>query len=236
VTATPPTLLLTRPEVQSRELAERLRPRIPADVKVVVSPILEIAPVPFDLPADPSFLILTSAHGAEAAAGLPGLPDLTAWCVGDRTAEAARALGLRAVSAGGTAQDLLALLRREHPNGTGLHLRGRHVAAELAGALTSAGIDTHEVVAYDQVARSLSSEALACLGGPGIVVLPVYSPRSARLLAAATDGAVAARDVVAISRQTADAWPGAAATVSAAPDGPAMEDAIIARLRACAAC
>ena len=235
MTATPPTLLLTRPEGQSRELAERLRGRIDPGVPVVISPILEIVPVPFDLPADPAFLILTSVHGAEAA-DIASLSGLTAWCVGDRTAEAARASGLRAVSAGGTAQDLLALLRRERPVGTGVYLRGRHAATDLANALNSAGTDTHEVIVYDQVARPLSPEARARLGAPGTVVLPVYSPRSARLLAAATEGAVARCEAVAISRQTADVWPRGAAAVAAAPDGAAMEDAIIARLRACTAC
>jgi uroporphyrinogen-III synthase len=237
VTATPPTLLLTRPEAQSRDLAGRLRARIQVDVPIVVSPILEIVPVQFDLPVDPAFLVLTSVHGAEAVAGrkaaLAGLP---AWCVGDRTAEAARAAGLSAISAGGTVEDLLALLLRERPKGPGVYLRGGHVAANLADALRTAGIDTHDVVVYDQAARSLSSEALASLARPRPVILPVYSPRSARLLAAATDGAAAVLEIVALSPQVAEAWPGPVTTVSAAPDGPTMEDAIVARLRACAAC
>ena len=236
MTDTLPTLLLTRPEAQSRDLARRLRARIPATVPIVVSPILEIAAVEFDLPLAPGFLILTSVHGAEAVGGVAALSGLTAWCVGDRTAEAARAAGLAAVSAGGTAEDLLALLDRERPQGTGLHLRGRHVAADVAEALTSAGTDTESVVVYDQIARPLSPEALACLDRPAPVILPVYSPRSARLLAAATDGARAARDIVAISRQAAAAWPGPVASIAAAPDGLSMEDAIVACVLSRVAC
>jgi uroporphyrinogen-III synthase len=169
---------------------------------------------------------------------MPGLAGLPAYCVGDRTAEAARAAGLVPVSAGGDAADLLDLLLRHRPEGPGLHLRGRHVAADLDGALTSAGIDTHSVIAYDQTPRPLSPEALACLAWPGRVVLPVYSPRSARILAAETTGATARREVVAISAQVAGAWPDPAevVAVAAAPDGAAMEAAILARLSAPTAC
>lgn len=228
MTDTHPTLLLTRPEAQSRDLAQRLRGRIPAEVSVLVSPILEIVPLPFDLPVEPAFLVLTSAHGAEAAGRVAALAGLTAWCVGDKTAEAARAAGLSAVSAGGSADDLVALLTRERPRGPGLHLRGRHVAADVSDLLKSAGSDTHSVIAYDQVARPLSPEALARLDRTGHVILPVYSPRSARLLAEATEGARAARDIVAISRPAAAAWPGPVAAIAATPDGAAMEDAIVA--------
>ncbi len=234
--ATFPTLLLTRPEAQSRDLAGRLRARIPPAVPILVSPVLEIVPVPFDVPVAPAFLILTSAHGAAAARAVPGLQGLTAWCVGDRTAEAARAAGLSAVSAGGTAEDLLARLRAARPTGLGLYLHGRHVAADIAGALGEAGIETHTAVAYDQVERPLTAEARACLARSGAVIVPVYSPRSARLLAAATDGAAAPLDIVAISRHAAEAWPDVQATVAASPDGPAMEDATVMRVCAHAAC
>jgi uroporphyrinogen-III synthase len=236
VTATLPTLLLTRPEAQSRGLARRLAARIPAGVPILVSPILEIVPGEIDLPAAPGFLILTSVHGAAAAGGLGALKGLTAWCVGDRTAEAARAAGLAARSAGGTAEDLLACLVQARPAGLGLYLHGRHVATDLAAALARAGIETYSAVAYDQVARPLSAEARACLARPGTVILPIYSPRSARILAAETERAVALREVVAISRPVADAWSGGPVTVAAAPDGPAMEDATVARVRAHAAC
>jgi uroporphyrinogen-III synthase len=238
VTDTPPTILLTRPEAQSHETAGRLRARIGAAVPILVSPILGIDPVDVDLPARPRVLILTSVHGAAAAGRVPALAGLRAWCVGDRTAEAARAAGLAAVSAGGDAEDLLALLTRERPEGPGLHLHGRHIAADLAQALTSAGLETHSAIAYDQTPRPLSPEALACLAWPGRVILPLYSPRSARLLAAETAGSAARREVVAMSAQVAEAWPDPSevAAIAAAPEAAAMEDAIVARLAPPSAC
>jgi uroporphyrinogen-III synthase len=235
VTETRPTILLTRPEAQSRELATRLKAQI--DVPILVSPILEIVPVSFTLPVTPRFLILTSAHAAEGArsAGLSGLP---AFCVGDRTAEAAAAAGLLPRSAGGDADALLALLKDAQPDGPGLYLRGRHAASDLEKDLAQAGIDTHSVVAYDQLPRPLSPEARAALHGTVPVILPVFSPRSARLLAAEAEGATAPLDLIPISANAAAAWNGrpASITIAAAPDGPSMEHAIVARARARLAC
>jgi uroporphyrinogen-III synthase len=230
-----PTILLTRPEAQSRDLAARLRTQI--DVPILVSPILEIAPVHFTLPVTPRFLILTSAHAAEAAqaAGLTGLP---AFCVGDRTAEAAAAVGLLPRSASGDAGALLGLLKDAAPEGPGLYLRGRHAASDIEPDLVQAGIDTHSVIAYDQLPRPLTPEARAALHGAAPVILPLFSPRSARLLASEAEGATAPLDLIPISANAAAAWKGRAAsiTVAAAPDGPSMEHAIVARARARLAC
>ena len=232
-----PTILLTRPGTQSRALAERLRRRL-GNVPILISPILDIVPVAFDLPGTPRFLVLTSAHAAEAASRVGRLAGLPAYCVGDRTAEAARAAGFEAISAGGDAADLAALVAARRPTGPGLHLRGRHVASDVPELLNSAGIDTFSAVAYDQVALPLSDEARAALDRSAPLIVPVYSPRSSRLLADACGSARAPLDVVAISDAAAAPWrPGHAAVfVAAAPDGPSMEDAIAGRARARSAC
>ncbi len=235
MTETRPIILLTRPEVQSQELAARLRAHV--EVPILVSPILEIVPVPFTLPVAPRYLVLTSAHAADAArlAGLTGLP---AFCVGDRTAEAAAQAGLLPRSAAGDADALLALLRDVAPQGPGLYLRGRHAASDIGTELSEAGSDTHSVIAYDQLPRPLSPEARAVLHGTAPVILPVFSPRSARLLAAEAESATAPLDLIPISANVAAAWKGrpASLTIAAAPDGAAMEHAIVARARARLSC
>jgi uroporphyrinogen-III synthase len=238
VTHTLPKILLTRPEAQSRALASRLRGRVGDQVPILISPILEIVPVPFEVPLEPRLLVLTSAHAADAAARVATLAGLPAYCVGDRTAEAARAAGFEAVSAGGSAGDLLALMVEKGVRGPVLHVRGRHAASDLEKELISAGIDTHSVIAYDQTQCPLSSEAIAALAGNVPLVLPVYSPRSSYLLAAECVRVSPLLEIVAISRNAADPWSGTDATVSivAAPDGRSMEDAIVERVRARTAC
>lgn len=238
MTQTLPKILLTRPEAQSRALAARLGARLGADVPILVSPVLRIVPLSFELPVNPRFVVLTSVHAADAAARVAGLSGLPAYCVGDRTAEAAQAAGFAAVSAGGAADDLLALMLRMEARGPALYVRGRHAASDLAESLVSAGIETHPVIAYDQLRRPLSAEAREALGGDAPVVLPVYSPRSSRLLAEECGRIPPTLDIVAISRNAAEPWLGteASLTIAAAPDGASMEDAIVDRVRARAAC
>lgn len=227
MTATPPiplTILLTRPAPQSGAFAALLRPRIAPAIPILVAPILEIVPLPVPpLARRPRFVVLTSVHAAAALAALPEVRELAAYCVGDSTAAAARAAGAQAISAGGDAAALRQLLERERPEGPGLHLRGRHVAADFADL---AGIDS--VAVYDQVARPLDAGALAALDGAARVILPVFSPRSARLLGAACAGRRAPRAVVAISTRAAAAWPEPAeiAAVAAVPEAEAMADAV----------
>ena len=237
MTATLPTILLSRPEAQSRDFAARLRARIAPDVPVIVSPVLEIMPVPFDLPVEPRFLVLTSAHAAEAArrAGLANLP---AFCVGDTTAEAARSAGFLPQSAAGDAGALLALLMAVRPEGPGLYLRGRHAASDIASELVSAGLDTHAVTAYDQVARPLSAEARSALDAAAPVILPVFSPRSSRLLAREAAQARAPLDLIAISAAAAEPWEdrGVFLAIAAAPNGAAMEEAVVERVQSRSAC
>lgn len=237
MTATLPTILLTRPEAQSRDFAARLWSRIPADLPVIISPVLEIVPVAFDLPVELRFLVLTSVHAAEAASRA-GLTNLPAYCVGDRTAEAARTAGLRAQSAAGDAEALLALLAAVRPDGPGLYLRGRHAASDIASKLVSAGIDTHSIVAYDQVERPLSAPARAAIGSAAPVILPVFSPRSSRILADEAANARAPLDLIAISAAAAAPWEGRSVRLAivASPDGAAMEDAVVERVLARTAC
>lgn len=133
-------------------------------------------------------IILTSETGAEAAGRLVRagavLPRL-AFCVGDRTAQAAGAAGFEARSAKGDATALVALVRASIQEGPLLHLCGEDSAGDIAGTLTKGGLVTHSVAIYAQRPCALTPQALALFGQDDPVLLPVFSPRSARLLAAA---------------------------------------------------
>ncbi|EYD74187.1 Uroporphyrinogen-III synthase [Rubellimicrobium mesophilum DSM 19309] len=195
-------LLLTRPEPAARRFlaaceAVRGRP-IPA----ILSPILEIRPVEVRLAELPAALILTSENGVARAReiGLGGCP---AWCVGPRTAEAARAAGFQAIEAGPDAEGLVAALLAARPEGPLLHLRGEHARGDVAERLRGAGLDAREVVAYRQDALPPSAGARAALDGAGPLVAPLFSPRSAAMLA--TWSPRAPLHVVAMSEAVAEA-------------------------------
>lgn len=214
------TLLLIRPEAQSRRLLEALAAR-GLRPPAIISPVIEIRPRAVSLPTDVD-LVLTSQNA------LAALPPGTwrAWCVGDRTAEAARAAGLEAISAGGDVEALLERLVAERP-GPLVHLRGVHATGRLAERLRARGIEAAEVVAYDQAARPLSREASELLATSGAVVLPLYSPRSAALASGHAGDWRASIHAAAISPATAEAFRRPARmTIADAPDAVAMLDAV----------
>lgn len=177
-------------------------------VTVVISPVMRIA-YGGALPemAGDEVLIFTSRHGVEGFCRLSARRDFTCYAVGDATAAAAEAQGLRAMSAGGDAEALLALIARDGARGPFLHLRGAHVAADVAGALRAAGHVARDAVVYDQVEAALSAEAKALMQGAAAVILPLMSPRSARIVLGQAGGITAPLLVAAISRKVADAVP-----------------------------
>jgi uroporphyrinogen-III synthase len=179
-----PSLLLTRPDEASERLAVTVTQALGRPVPTVISPLIAITPLAPDLPPAEA-VILTSANAARAAAGL-GLPaGLPAWCVGEATAQAAAAAGLAPVSADGDAAALVALIASRASPGTRLlHLRGEESRGEVAARLTARGFPTEERIVYRQTAQPLTAAAVALLAGAAPVVVPLFSPRTARLFAA----------------------------------------------------
>jgi uroporphyrinogen-III synthase len=224
-----PTILLTRPEPAASSMAEDLRAALPG-AAVLVSPLMRIA-YGGALPplAGSEALIFTSRHGVEGFCRLSPCRDLRAYSVGEATAEAARARGLRTVAAGGDAEALLARIAEAGDAGPFLHPRGRHVAADIAGALRARGHVAAETVVYTQEALPLSPEARALLAGAAPVLLPVMSPRSGRLFFAEAGEIRAPLLVAAISRNAAQSVPEGAASrliVAQSPDASAMQAAL----------
>lgn len=204
-------LLLTRPRPDSLRLAALL-----PDWQAVISPILRIVAVDHDaaaLRAAPG-LVFTSAH-AVAAAG-PGQGRL-AICVGGHTAATARRAGFAVQQGNGFAESLLPLIRAAPV--PLIHPHGRHLARDLP---------VPGVVVYDQQAQPLSPQARTLLAGDGPVTLPLFSPRSARLVAQAARDARAPLWLAAISDAALAAWdaPSAGRTVARSPDIEAMAAAI----------
>lgn len=214
---TAPVLLLTRPEEASRRFAADCA-GLP--LRIVIAPLQRIEPVAHDsaVLARADGLVFTSPVAVPFAG--PGC-GRTAICVGPGTAAAAGAAGFAVqVSATGEAGGMLPLIAVHQ--GRLVHPHGSHLARELPVA---------GMVVYDQTAVPLSDEGRAALAGDSAVVLPLFSPRSARLAAEAAAGARAPLLPVAISAAAASAW-GALRPepprVAARPDGAAMLAAVAA--------
>jgi uroporphyrinogen-III synthase len=158
-------LLVTRPEPDGARTAQALRARGHA---VVLAPLLRMETIAFVLP-DQAFsaVVLTSANAARAIADHPGraqLTALTAFTVGRRTAEAARALGFRDVrSADGDKGDLVDLLRADLVRADLLRTDPLRIQSgdrapllylageDRAGDLAAAGLPVHTAVVYRAV-------------------------------------------------------------------------------------
>lgn len=182
------TLLLTRPEPQASRFAALAALRLGADLRIVVSPLMAPRFLAPDLP-DRAFaaLVLTSETGADAARRISAaggrLPS-RAICVGDRTAQVAQAAGFQAVSAQGDAAALVRFILDRAQAGPLLYLHGKDSRGDVAGLLNSGGIETVSAIVYDQIEAFLTDEAKAVLAQPDPVLLPLFSPRTARLFAA----------------------------------------------------
>ena len=223
-----PTLVLTRPEARSRALAAVVEAMPGVDARIIVAPIMEIVCTgdPPDL-APYTAIILTSTNAVHCG---PDLAGVRVHCVGERTAAAARDAGADVLT---VAQDADTLVGRISGPGPLLHLRGQHARGAVAQRLARAGTQTGEAVIYAQEARPLPTEARAAIEGEAAVVLPLFSPRSARLVGDTVRPGPACQ-VIAMSRAVADAWTGAtggAAEISDVPTGEAMLDRIVAALR-----
>lgn len=228
-----PILILTRPADAARRFLAELGDAA-VGLTVIESPVLGIRHLDAPIPQGHwAALILTSENGAAAAARMGLAPGLRAWCVGERTAAAARDAGFVPTSAGRDAAALVAAILAAGDHGPFLHVRGEHAAVDIAARLAAHGIVCGQVIGYAQEERPLTEAALAALGGKRPVVLPVFSPRSATLI---SRQAVLAAPlcIIAISSAAAAPFQGLAdaeVTVADRPDGSAMAGATAAAIR-----
>ncbi|WP_101067115.1 uroporphyrinogen-III synthase [Roseovarius salinarum] len=178
-----PTVLITRPAPAATDFAERVRARVGQGAVVLTSPVMEIVvrgPLP-EIPGD-CRLVFTSRNGVAAYAELGGRAGLACYTVGDATARAAQAIGLRPVSAGADARALADRIIEDGVRASCLHMRGEHVAGNLAEWLRNGGVSVREHVVYQQTACRLAPEARAVLNAMTPVVLPLFSPRTGTIL------------------------------------------------------
>lgn len=176
VTKPMPTVLLTRPLAQSKRFAQRLR-EAGFEGDILISPLLEIEPLSPKLDLAGVQGIIFTSQSAVASVEAHQMP---AWCVGEKTADAANRAGWLAKSAGGDADALVsAMCANPDMSGRWVHLRGEHSRGNVSARLNRAGIETTELVVYRQKAKEISPEANVALNGEVTVIVPLFSPRTA---------------------------------------------------------
>lgn len=175
-------ILVTRPQAEGEAFAAALTARFGTRVRPVVAPLLAPRTIVPTLPArDYAAVVFTSAQAVAAVIPLlKQLPTL-AWCVGQRTAQAANAAGFDARSANGDAKALLSAIAGDRPQGSILYLRGVDTSCNLLESLSDIGVHADECVVYAQDPQPLDPTALVLLLTPGDMIVPLFSPRTAQL-------------------------------------------------------
>lgn len=177
------TVMVTRGWPGAERTASGLRVR---GIDPIIAPVLDIsfrARIDVDL-TQVQALIFTSGNGVRAWGPRRPERDLPVFSVGDNTAADARKIGFNKVySADGDVHDLAALIQRElNPqDGALLHIRGIHVAGDLAGELKSVGFQVRAAIGYGAVAvDALREEAIAAILCGAPVAVLIHSGRGAK--------------------------------------------------------
>ncbi len=224
-----PALLLTRPFQESETFGRLCSSRLKRQVRQVISPVFEVAPVEMHVELDrfPT-LVFSSPNAVRILAERHAVKNRSAICVGDKTAATAAMVGMKSVSANGSADDLVDLLKNMSPPAPLLHVRGLQTRGHIAGRLSASGIETHEAIAYRQSAMKLNDEAVDLVSGDSAVLVPVFSPRSAQILSKQIPEKTAPLHLIAMSKSVAGAWTARrdSLTVAQRPDAAAMMDAV----------
>ncbi|MFV0513481.1 MAG: uroporphyrinogen-III synthase [Jhaorihella sp.] len=220
---------MTRPRDDSLRFVAALPPELRGRLAPVYSPLIRIEPRSREIEfGDARAIVFSSRNGVAAAAALTGRRDLPCYCVGEATSAAARAAGWQAQCAGPDARTLLRNFAASPPPFPLVHLRGAHASVDISAELSRAGCAARAQAIYDQLLLPLNDAAKSVLAGPRPVIVPLFSPRTARhfvdvhrgsapLYLAALSDAVAAplRAMVHTALETA-----------ARPDAEAMIDSI----------
>ena len=228
-----PTLLLTRPQKDAQAFAQEVLSHQPA-AQILISPVLTITPIGTlpDLSAYAA-VVFTSRHAIACFAQAPIPKKMTCFAVGEATAEAAKKLGFSVINSAGAAQDLILLVQKTGAAGPLIHPHGQHARGQIATTLTKKGIPCAECVIYDQIETPLSVQARALLTQPQALLVPVFSPRSARLLqryGPLPNGS----EIIAISQTVAACFstqPHIKTTVACHPNRGAMLKAVLRRFQ-----
>ena len=233
-----PTLLLTRPEAQSRRFAQSFAARFGDDWPMIIAPLMEVVPLMPEVPAAEA-LIFTSETGVSSFLHIEAAAGRRAYCVGARTAKVAQEAGFETIVGPGDGRglaDLIEGLHRQGALGKGpmLHAHGAKVAFNLSAHLSAAGIETHQAVVYEQMPIGFPRHVRALLTVRIPLLVPLFSPRSAELFAFEARDTDARLLLCPISRNAAEklhGLPQARIEIAEFPDAASVMDAMERQIR-----
>lgn len=178
-----PIVLITRSQPSADRFARQLCAGLNGQVQPLIAPLWQSQAV--EVTQDLSTaegVVFTSQNAVRHLPARGLVRGMPAFCVGDATAEAARAAGFRTFSAAGTSEDLIALIAGHQPQGRLVYLRGADVSRQIVPPLAQHGVQIDEVIVYRQVPVPLPPGICAQIAHAPAVIAPVFSARSATRL------------------------------------------------------
>lgn len=206
----PPVVLVTRPEPEATALTERLAA---LGYTALSAPMLRIERLahiaPEALAASDAVALTSRAAARLVGEDLAGaVCETPAYCVGDATADAARAAGFATViSAGADGKALAALLCRSLPRGAEVAApQAEEAAFDLAAALRAAGRRVVETALYRAaLVETMPPAAAEALRSGAVTAVLIFSARTALAFKRAAAGApLGGATAVCISRRAAE--------------------------------
>jgi uroporphyrinogen-III synthase len=224
-------VLLTRPALQSQIFATAMFKRFGDRVCPHMSSLMAPQFLSPEVPAgDFGGVIFTSVMGVAGATQLGVTLPRRAFCVGRRTATVAEAAGFVTWSADSNADGLVAGILADRSVDRLLYIRGVDTTGDIEERLNSEGVTTVSLQVYRQVEQTLTADAVGLLRTSGDVIVPLFSPRGARIFRKELPTDAQARlHVAAMSAAVAEALadlPRAALVVASQPDAKGMLDAL----------
>ena len=202
-----PVILLSRPRAQAEAFADDLRKRFGEDLRIEISPILEIEFLSPEVTLPVVAAYVFTSRNAVLAWEASGMAcQGTAYCVGNRTANAAAKIGFSAISAGGDVNALIKLIKKENIQEPLIYPRGENVKVDLKSALAKTGHSVTDCIVYRQKKVALDPLIESRLRSEKHLIIPVFSPLSAKWLSQSLVSLPSQATVVALSPDIAGAW------------------------------
>jgi uroporphyrinogen-III synthase len=224
-----PIVVLTRPAAQAERFARHLSD---VDADVIWSPIMRILDVAIteDPPKD-ALLVFSSANAVASMAHDHVLRGRSGYAVGKSTAKALEQLGFNVLAHAPDGLELVSMISDACPNLPLVHLRGDHVAVDIASHLAKIGLNASSLLVYRQEPVGLSDQLTATLSGEVPHLFPLFSARTAILLSRelAKIRCNAPLHLVSISQAVDKSWTGpepASRCHAAHPDAESMIEQI----------
>lgn len=179
-------IVITRPQEDATILATMLRAR---GYHTLIEPMLAITPLPKKdallktlLTQNPQAILITSKHAISALASLTIERTIPVVAVGKVTAAQAKQLGFSAKNAGGTAQKLIAYVKKHYDPQKGclLYARGADISTDIAAVLQEHHFLVESIIVYKATtAKTLSKALREALKLGRITSILFFSARSA---------------------------------------------------------